>query len=279
MSGPAAARGTGLLAGAGALFTALRLLRARRELWLWCALPAALNVAVFAGAIAAFLAWGWEPVEAWLRGWLEVAAPSAWYGWIWVAPLRALSWLVRWLVLAVVAAAVYLSFTLVGGVLAAPFLDALSRRVERLQRGCLEDRQLPGLAAALRGTGRAVLEEGKRTAFFLCVELAILLVGLVPGLQLPAVAAAVGFAALFLPLDYTGYALDRRLVPFRARRRWVWQHRRAMMGFGGLALVSFLVPGLNFLCLPWLVTAGTILALELGPPTRHPPPAPLRADA
>ena len=74
------------------------------------------------------------------------------------------------------------------------------------------------------------------------------------------------FTMLFLPLDYTGYLLDRRDVPFCTRRGWVWRHRRAMLGFGAAALGTFLVPGLNFLCLPWLVTAGTLLALDVRVP-------------
>ncbi len=40
-----------------------------------------------------------------------------------------------------------------------------------------------------------------------------------------------------------------------------------MGSFGGLALLSFAIPGLNFVCLPWLVTAGTLLALDVGPPS------------
>ncbi len=70
----------------------------------------------------------------------------------------------------------------------------------------------------------------------------------------------------FAPLHYTGYLLDRRGIPFRERRRWLWQHRRAALGFGAAALSSFLIPGLNFVCLPWLVCAGTLLALELDAP-------------
>ena len=33
-----------------------------------------------------------------------------------------------------------------------------------------------------------------------------------------------------------------------------------------LPIGTFVVPGLNFLALPVLVTAGTLLALDLGPP-------------
>ena len=36
--------------------------------------------------------------------------------------------------------------------------------------------------------------------------------------------------------------------------------------FGLAALATFVIPGLNFLCLPWLVASGTLLALEVGPP-------------
>jgi CysZ protein len=76
----------------------------------------------------------------------------------------------------------------------------------------------------------------------------------------------VAFAAVsaaFLALDYTSFALDRRGVTFREKRRWLWQHRSAMLGFGGVGLLTLLVPGLNFACLPWLVTAGTLLAVDL----------------
>lgn len=38
-----------------------------------------------------------------------------------------------------------------------------------------------------------------------------------------------------------------------------------MSGFGGLAFLVCLVPGLNLLMLPVLVTAGTLLVLRAGP--------------
>jgi CysZ protein len=264
-------RGPGLLAGPAALGAALRLLRARRELWLWCLLPFAINIAIFALALAAFFAWLYDPLVAGIAGWLSVGDPSAWWEWLWVGPLRALAWLAGALLVAAVAFVVYFGFTLIGGVVAAPFLDVLSRRVERVRTGRIEDLGPPGLLGALRGTGRAVVEEAKRVALFLAVQAGFLVLALVPGLQPVAAAGAVAFAVLFLPLDYTGYALDRRAVRFRERRRWIWRHRGAMSGFGAAALATFLVPGLNFLCLPWLVTAGTLLAIEVGPPDRPGP--------
>jgi CysZ protein len=252
----------GLLGGAAVLLEALRLLRARRELWAWCALPMVLNIVIFAVALLAFLSWGLDPLTAALHDALDLASPAAWYGWIWTGPLRALAWLARWLILALVVLAIYLTFTLVGGVLASPILDGLSRRVERIELGGVAEQT----AGVWRGALRALVAESKRTAFFLGVQLAILALGLLPGLQPVALVAALGFAALYLPLDYTGYVLDRRATRFRTRRIWVWRHRSAMLGFGVPALLTFFAPGLNFLCLPWLVTAGTLLALRIGPP-------------
>jgi CysZ protein len=244
------------------------MLRTRRELWIWCALPIAINLATFAVAVAAFLLWLWDPLSESLADLLAVAEPSAWYQWLWVAPLHALAWLLRWVLLAVLLVFVYFTFTLVGGVLASPFLDALSIRVEIARTGRAIEVGAGTFAETLRGGLRVVLEEAKRIAFFLVIQLALLAVGLLlPPLQPITAAAAFGFAVLFLPLEYTAYLLDRRSVPFRERRRWIWGRRGAMLGFGAVASATFLVPGLNFLSLPWLVTAGTLLALDVGPPS------------
>lgn len=71
---------------------------------------------------------------------------------------------------------------------------------------------------------------------------------------------------LLLPLDYAGFALDRRQIRFRSRRRWLRTNFSTMIGFGGVAFIACLVPGLNLLILPALVTAGTLLVLRI-PPT------------
>ncbi len=261
----AGARSPGFLGGPRALRDALGLLFARSELWPLCAAPVALNLLAFGLAVAFFFA-NLDTLTAALEVWLVLPDPEAWYQWIWVGPVRALAWLLRGILLLVFAATVYVLFTLVGGVLASPFLDRIAARVEHIQTGGVVDAARGGLRGTALSAGRAIVAQAKRTAFFVSVEVGLLVLGLVPGLQPLAALGIPLFAALFIPLDYTGYLLDRREIPFRRRRAWVWLHRRAMLGFGGAALASFAIPGLNFLCLPWLVTAGTLLALEVGPP-------------
>lgn len=253
----------GLLAGLSCIPRALRLLRAERELWPLCGLPLALNLLAFALGIWLFFAYLLDPASAAAESLLALREPSAWYAWLWVGPLWLLSWLARWVLIAVFAVVSYFLFTAVGAVLASPFLDALSRRVERITMRAELQPAVGGIGAALR----VVREEGKRVLCLLLVQLGFVLLGLVPGLQPLALGGSLLFAALFLSLDYTGYLLDRRAISFRARRRWLWQHRRPLLGFGTTALGTLFVPGLNFLSLPVLVTAGTLLALDLGVPS------------
>ncbi len=253
----------GLLAGPSVLRRGFALLWRERSLWPVAALPFCVNVAAFGLAIAVFVA-NLDAIAAPIERALDVGEPSAWYGWLWVGPLLALALVVKAALLVALAVAIYFLFTVLGALLAAPFLDLLSERVERLVAG--DAPRARTLAESLRVAARSLWEEGKRTGFFLAVQLGLALFALVPGVQPVAAAASLAFTALFLPLDFTAYSLDRRRVPFRARRRWIWAHKREMIGFGGLGLALFFVPGLSFLCLPWLVTSGTLLVLELGAP-------------
>ena len=152
------------------------------------------------------------------------------------------------------------------GLLASPFHDALSLRVERLVTGGVRDETGSGLLGALREGGRAAVEEVRRLAFFLAVVGALVALGLLaPGAQILTGPLIVGFTILFLPLDYASYTLDRRRLSFAEKRHWVMSHAPPMLGFGAAAFLTCLVPLLNFAAMPLLVVGGTLLAL------RHPP--------
>jgi len=256
--------GTRAFAAPRVLGRAARMLRRERSLWPWIAVPFVLNLAAFALAATLFFAY-LGPLAAPLERFLEIQDPTHWWGWLWAGPLRLLAMLVRVLLVGAFGLALYFGFTLLGGVIAAPFLDVLSEKVERLASEA-PFQAAAGMTALVRRSVRSVLAEGTRVAFFLAVQIPLVLLGFVPGLSPFAAAASFGFAALFMPLAYTGFALDRREIPFGARRRWITSHRFEMLSFGGFALLLYAVPGLSFLCMPWLVTAGTLLVLELGPP-------------
>jgi len=125
-------------------------------------------------------------------------------------------------------------------------------------------------SAGLIGSGvdvlRALREELRRAVFFLVVVGSLVSLGfLIPGAHLLTGPSIVVFAIFFLPLDYASYTLDRRRYSFRQKRIWLMTNKPAAVGFGGAAFLICWVPGLNFLAMPILVTAGTLLAIRNAP--------------
>lgn len=246
--------------------TALRLLLRERRLWPLAAVPLLLSVTAVVGAAGAVVSWSGE-IRAFASGLFPAVSADAWYAWLWVAPLRAVFFVLGLLLLAAVAALAVAAAFALASLLASPFHDALARRVEEIVTGRVEEIGEPGLRGVLRQGWRAVREEARRLVFFAALWLSVAAFGLlVPGGQLLAGPALVLVSMLFLALDYAGYTLDRRGVPFAERRRWVGRHLGRTLGFGAAALLLCALPGLNLLALPVLVVAGTLLAL--GDPPR-----------
>lgn len=241
----------------------LRLLRRERSLWKLALVPFLIALGactVTVALLAAYL----DSLYAFASGWMPALEAGAWYSWLWVAPVRALGFVVGVvLTIALAGLALVVAF-LLANVISSPFLDALSLRVEALVAGRRDDAADDGgILAALRDGGRAMTEELRRILFFLALQGSIAFLGFViPGAQVLAPPLMVATTILFLPLDYASYTLDRRRVRFRDKRRWILGHRLAMVGFGAGAFVTLLIPGLNFLALPGLVVSGTLLALR-----------------
>lgn len=267
------ARGVRAVSAAGLYLEGVRLLRREPGLRRLARVPVLLALACFALAVGLFITFAGE-LYTFATGWLPALTATHWYDWLWVAPGQLLFLIVGAALFLALLAAGFVAAFLVANVLAAPFLDVLSQRVERIERGLEGDEEGGGLWGVLRDGARSIVEELRRLVFFLAVQASILAASfLIPGAQPLAPIAMTLFAVLFLPLEYAGYSLDRRRLSFRDKRRWVWSHASGMLSFGGLAFLVSLVPGLNFLALPVLVVAGTLLVLRLPPEPRSSRPA------
>ena len=153
---------------------------------------------------------------------------------------------------------------LLANLLASPFHDVLSQRVEQVVTGDVRDAAAPGLSGVLREAARSLIEEGRRTIFFIVLVGGLLAIGFViPGAHLLTAPLVLILTLLFLPLDYASYALDRRAYSFRDKRRWISENLSLMLGFGSAAFVTCLVPLLNFAAMPLLVVGATLLTLRL----------------
>jgi uncharacterized protein involved in cysteine biosynthesis len=253
---------TGARAGLGLVFDGMRVLLSNRSLWVLAAVPVVFTLASLATTLVLIVEY-YDVIRLFLTGWLPALEAGAWYAWIWVGPGKLLLSLFGLLLFVLFSGVCLVVAFLLANLLSSPFLDVLSQRVEGIAGGEVFDSGESGLSAVFTDAGRSLINESRRIAFFGALWLGIFAAGLlIPGGQLVAPPVLLCLTALFLPLDYAGYALDRRQVSFRTRRSWLRAHFSVMAGFGGAAFGTGLVPGLNLLMLPTLVVAGTLLVLR-----------------
>jgi uncharacterized protein involved in cysteine biosynthesis len=194
----------------------------------------------------------------------ELAANDA-LSWLWVGPARLLLALLGVLLFLAAAGAALFAAFLVASVIAAPFHDVLAQRVERLFAPAGSEAGEVPPSRVLRDAVWALREELRRTFFYASLALPLAALGfLVPPAQVLTAPALLGLTLFFLPLDYASYTLDRRRVGFARKRRWLSEHAPAALGFGAAAFLACVIPGANLFAMPFLVVAGTLLAL------RHP---------
>ena len=226
----------------------------RHRLWRAAAVPLAVNAALLLGLTA--LTWAQvlpllnraEASAALMAGDAPVIALGVgflkWMAWLFLLPVA--------LALATVAT------ILLGQVIASPFLDVLSERVEVLRSGGQEAPS--GLRRCLYSLSMAVADALWSVLYLALFYLPSLLVGWVPGVG---VALSMLCAALFLAHEFVGLSMTRHFVSYRQRWRAVLRNRWICGGFGLVAAVLWAVPGLNLLLLPLAAVAGTLLFCDL----------------
>ncbi len=227
--------------GAWAFLQGLKLITQpgiRHYVWI----PLAINTVLFIGLGL----WAYDYIGQWLDS--AVAALPAWLQW-----LEGLFRLV--LGLALVAAALF-SFTLVANLVSAPFNGPLAAAVvhhlggESVAEGSLlhELRSLPG----------TLMDEIRKIVYSLTRMLPLLLLMLIPGLNLIASVVWLAFSAWALALQYLDYPMANEGLRFADQRRLAGRHRFLSLGFGGMALLVTMVPGLNLLVVPAGVAGAAV---------------------
>lgn len=225
-----------------------------RGLGRYVALPILANTLVYAGVFAlalwALRTWDIE-ISQWeflgpVGGWLSTAAE-------WT--LEALKWLVAIVLLLTLG---YFTFTTVGMLIASPFHDPLSGRVEASLPGGASSPG-GGLAAATGAALRGFLFALRTLAWQIVCMLAAL-----PFLVLP----VVGFIPLlvvvawFSGLGFVDVPMARHDFRLRHRRAWVRSRRGAIFALGVAMELLFLVPFAGLLLLPLGVIGATVLFCE-----------------
>ncbi len=215
--------------------------------------PALINVLLFVGLLAAMGTWG----GGWVSGLLDgaIAGEHAWYVTPFVWLLRIFSWLV---VATVIGALSFVTVYLIGGVIAAPFNDVLSEKVESIRMGTPEPPF--SLKKTVGDALFAMGQELRRVVLLLLVYAVLLPLHLVPVFG-TVIWAWLGF--LILALDQLDIPLTRNRYRLTDRIGAVKQNVLVSTGFGAACAALLWVPLLNFLCLPAAVVGGTLLYADL----------------
>lgn len=243
----------GPIAGVVAPLKAMGFVISHPRLWWLTFTPFIINLGLF----VLFFWLTYTHFEAWVRSLLPGGE-----GWWWQLLLYLLMIVVVLLLLIV---EVYL-FAVLGRIVAAPFLELLTRKVETLARP--EAAQPPDMGF-WQSIWRVAVQESKRVLIYLCVMLPLLLLNFIPGLGnlLYAILAWL-VTSFFLAGEFLDYPLERRGYSLGAKMRYTKSLGLTGIGFGAAVFIMGLVPILNLALLPLSAVGGTLLFLER-PPSRR----------
>ncbi len=231
------------LAGLGFFMRGVRTVATGPRLWPWAAIPVVINtvlmIGIVVGALYAWRMWGGTWPDSW---WLEI-----------------LYWLGIPVLLAVAIIVIFFLFTIVGSVLAAPFNDVLSEKVEERVLGGRAD-EPGGFAWFLREMLRAVRAAVALVSIQVATLLILAVFMLIPVVGgIPFLLGSIVFAAM----DFLDVIMDRKRLRTREKFAFIWNNLSLCMGFGVAAYVSLLVPGVNLLILPAGAAGATLLFLAV----------------
>jgi CysZ protein len=239
-------------AGIGDLWRGCALLLTRPGLWVWALIPFILNILFFV-----LLGWGaWHFVHPWFHH-VFFASHNTWLG---IA--GGLVGVLFWLALL---GLLFFSFLPMATLIASPFNDILSEKVERIYAGlivrerfCWRDMSRAisvGLHASLRLT--------LATLLLLGCALLLHVIPVIGSVLATAVSAAITIR--FLSLQFTAYSMDRRFYSYAQRRDFLRRHRARTLGLGVMAFLVMMVPVVNALFIPISAIAGTLLFCDTQP--------------
>lgn len=211
------------------------------------AVPLAINIFLY----ALFFHYSAQYLDTVITDWLTrmAATMPAWIVDVSRVGLKILSWLT----LALVAA---LSFTIVSGIVSAPFNDHLSRAAMKARLRELGT-ELPGAPTNLT-MGQTVKLEIKRMVVLIGGTLVALIIGLIPLMQLPALA----LGACIVSFEYFGYPISQRSEKLSSVIYFTLRHPAISLGHGAFLLLIMALPFTSVFYIPLAVVAGTTLYLE-----------------
>ncbi len=233
---------------------ATRFLLRRPRLWGWALAPLGIIVALTLMAGFASLA-GIGPLLTWLTHFRGAWGQAL----VWASAML--------LALAVATITAFVLYFLVN-IIAVPFYDGLSERVEHELTGRLQELAWGPWAAALAWSA---VHSALTLVLWACVLLFSLALQVIPGIGtvLGGVFGTVA-SAVFLARETMDGPMSRRDMPYLAKYRMILRHKAVLGGWGLLLAGLMWVPFVNVLMMPVAVVGGTILFCAFEASDRRP---------
>jgi len=185
-----------------------------------------------------------------------VPAQDQWY---WVA----LSYAIQIVLLAALVLFGALVFYILAGIICVPFNEVLSQKTEEIFEGIKREEPF-SFRLLTKDIMISLKNEIKRTVVMLALLVSLLIIFFIPivGKAFYLVFGNI-ITMLFLAYDNLDYPLGRRRLPFTVKWRFIFKNSPSSLGFGAGALVSVVIPFLNFVIIPLTVVGATILFCEI----------------
>lgn len=212
-------------------------------------IPLFINVAVFSLAIY----FGLQFFQDFVQDLLPQG--DAWY---WLVVYYAL-WATAGLLTLVL---VFFCFTVVGNLIASPFNELLSERIEGILLPEAESTPF-SLKFFFRDMLRIWLVELKKLSFFAAAMLMLLLLNLLPivGNLLYGVLSIL-LTLFFLAWEYFAFVHERKSRDYKYQRQFLMQRKPLVFGFASGVLLMLAVPFVQLICIPVAVAGATLLWCE-----------------
>jgi CysZ protein len=171
-----------------------------------------------------------------------------------------LRWLLFPILIVLLLAIAFFSFTLVANLILAPFNGLLSEHVERDltgQAARAPDETVP--AAMLRSLRQAL----RRLGYVGVLVLGVFLLGLVPVVGVVALPLGVLLGGWLLAMEFADSPLGNWGWDFIRQRELMRRHRAGFVGFGLTTMGLNLIPIINFAVIPAAVAGMTAYCLQL----------------
>lgn len=196
-----------------------------------------------------------------LFGLLIMWAKSLFSGWMaslmsWMPEwLAFLEWLFWGVYLIVILMTLLYGFIAAANLLAAPFYGYLAELAEKALSG--KESTEFSWKELVQLIPKTVMREIQKILYYLPRVLALLVLGLIPGLNALVAVLWLFFSAWMMAIQYIDYPADNNGMPFKTMREYLGTHRLTSFGFGLITFGATLIPVVNFVAMPAAV-AGAV---------------------